>query len=83
MRDHFFPIDNHSMRERARCHAEDGVDRVAERVALESYREMVNFLCTGDTMTRRRFESILATDEKEHEEDLLRLLEDLGCRPLR
>ena len=54
-------------------------DLVAERVAIESYRDMVNFLGTGDTTTRRLLESILAVEE-EHAEDLLSLIEELGLQ---
>jgi bacterioferritin len=51
-------------------------DLVAERIAIESYREMVNFIGQRDPTTRRLFESILAQEE-EHAEDLVDLLEDL------
>jgi bacterioferritin len=51
-------------------------DLIAERIAIESYREMVNFIGARDTTTRRLLESILAQEE-EHAEDLVDLLEDL------
>jgi len=51
-------------------------DLVAERIAIESYREMVNFVGQRDSTTRRLLESILAQEE-EHAEDLVDLLEDL------
>jgi bacterioferritin len=51
-------------------------DLVAERIAIESYREMITFIGTKDPTTRRLFESILAQEE-EHAEDLVDLLEDL------
>ena len=51
-------------------------DLIAERIAIESYREMVNFIGTKDPTTRRLMESILAQEE-EHAEDLVDLLEDL------
>jgi len=51
-------------------------DLFAERIAIESYREMVNFIGTRDSTTRRMLESILAQEE-EHAEDLVDLLEDL------
>ena len=51
-------------------------DLFAERIAIESYREMVNFVGTRDSTTRRLLESILAQEE-EHAEDLVDLLEDL------
>ena len=49
-------------------------DLVAERVAIDSYREMINFIGPGDSTTRRLLEEILAVEE-EHAEDLLSLLE--------
>ena len=51
-------------------------DLIAERIAIESYREMINFIGLRDPTTRRLFESILAQEE-EHAEDLVDLLEDL------
>lgn len=47
---------------------------VAERVAIESYRQMIGSLGTGDPTTRRLLEDILAVEE-EHAEDLLSLIE--------
>ena len=54
-------------------------DLVAERVAIESYRDMVSFLGTGDPTTRRLLEGILAAEE-EHADDLLSLIEELGLQ---
>jgi bacterioferritin len=51
-------------------------DLFAERIAIESYREMANFIGQRDSTTRRMLESILAQEE-EHAEDLVDLLEDL------
>jgi bacterioferritin len=51
-------------------------DLVAERIAIESYREMINFIGPRDPTSRRLMESILAQEE-EHAEDLVDLLEDL------
>jgi bacterioferritin len=51
-------------------------DLVAERIAIESYREMVAFIGAKDPTSRRLLESILAQEE-EHAEDLVDLLEDL------
>jgi bacterioferritin len=48
-------------------------DLVAERVAIDSYREMINYLGEDDSTTRRMLEEILATEE-EHAEDLVTLL---------
>ena len=54
-------------------------DLVAERIAIESYRDMVNFLGKGDSTTRRLLEGILAVEE-EHADDLLSLIEELGLQ---
>ena len=51
-------------------------DLVAERVAIESYSEIIRWLGTGDPTTRRLMEDILAVEE-EHADDLLSLLADL------
>jgi len=47
---------------------------VAERVAIESYREMVRFFGDNDPTTRRMLEQILAVEE-EHANDMVDLLE--------
>ena len=52
-------------------------DLVAERVAIESYGEIVRYLGNDDPTTRRMMESILAVEE-EHAEDLRTLLQTLG-----
>ncbi len=51
-------------------------DLIAERIAIESYREMIGYLGDQDTTTRRMLEEILASEE-EHAEDLSSLLEGL------
>jgi bacterioferritin len=48
-------------------------DLVAERIAIESYREMVEWLRGKDPTTRRMIEEILAVEE-EHAEDISSLL---------
>ena len=48
-------------------------DLVAERIAIDSYREMINYVNTDDSTTRRMLEGILAMEE-EHAEDLVSLL---------
>jgi len=48
-------------------------DLVAERIAIESYREMIAFVGSDDPTTRRLLEEILAKEE-EHAEDLVSLL---------
>ena len=47
---------------------------VAERIAIDSYREMIQFIGEGDSTTRRMLEEILATEE-EHADDLADLLQ--------
>ena len=49
---------------------------VAERIAIESYREMVAYIGEQDPTTRRILEEILASEE-EHADDLVSLLEGL------
>lgn len=49
-------------------------DLVAERIAIESYREMANYIGDRDPTTRRLLEEILAVEE-EHADDLVSLLE--------
>lgn len=51
-------------------------DLVAERVAIESYGEMINYLGDRDHTTRRMFEGILAVEE-EHAEELASMLKNL------
>ena len=52
-------------------------DLVAERIAIESYSEMIRYIGDGDPTTRRMMEEIL-TMEEEHAEDLSTMLADLG-----
>ncbi|MEO7971293.1 MAG: DUF892 family protein [bacterium] len=52
-------------------------DLVAERIAIDSYREMINYVNTDDPTTRRMLEGILAMEE-EHADDLNNLLEKMG-----
>lgn len=67
-------------RSHAQYHAGTGLDEmitedlVAERVAIESYREMVRFLGDRDPTTRRLLEDILANEE-EHADELSDLLD--------
>jgi len=46
---------------------------VAERVAIDTYREMISYLGNDDPTTRRIIEDILAVEE-EHADDLANLL---------
>ncbi len=52
-------------------------DLVAERVAIDSYGEMIRYIGDKDPTTKRLMESILAMEE-EHADDLVSLLETLG-----
>jgi bacterioferritin len=52
-------------------------DLVAERIAIDSYREMITYFGSDDPTSRRMLESILAVEE-EHADDLVNLLEDMG-----
>ena len=52
-------------------------DLVAERIAIDSYRDMINYFGNEDPTTRRLMEGILAMEE-EHADDLVSLLEELG-----
>lgn len=51
-------------------------DLVAERIAIDSYREMAAFFAPFDGTTRRMIEEIQAKEE-EHADDLADLLKDL------
>ena len=51
-------------------------DLVAERIAIDSYREMAAFFGQKDSTTRRMIEGILAMEEK-HADDLVNLLTTL------
>jgi len=52
-------------------------DLIAERIAIESYSEMIRYLGDKDSTTRRMLEEILAKEE-EHADDLASLLEGMG-----
>ncbi len=52
-------------------------DLVAERIAIDSYREMIGYIGDKDTTTKRMLEGILAMEE-EHADDLVGLLEEMG-----
>lgn len=52
---------------------------VAERIAIDSYREMVNFIGADDPTTRRLLEEILAVEE-EHADDMASLLDKFRPR---
>jgi bacterioferritin len=52
-------------------------DLVAERIAVESYSEIIRYLADNDPTSRRLMESILAKEE-EHAEDMKTLLETIA-----
>jgi len=51
-------------------------DLIAERVAIDSYNEMIRYVGDNDVTTRRMLEGILAVEE-EHADDLASFLADL------
>jgi len=51
-------------------------DLIAERIAIDSYREMITYLAEADSTSRRMLEEILAKEE-EHADDLANLLATL------
>ena len=52
-------------------------DLVAERIAIDTYRAIVEYIGGEDPTTRRVMEEVLAQEE-EHAEDMATLLEELG-----
>jgi len=71
-RSHSEYVEGNSLRDMIR------EDLIAERIAIESYREMVDFVGAGDSTTRRMLEQILAVEE-EHAEDMNSLLQGLAA----
>jgi bacterioferritin len=55
-------------------------DLVAERIAIDTYREIIRYFDVHDPTSRRLFEKILAKEE-EHADDLQNLLVALDTRP--
>jgi bacterioferritin len=51
-------------------------DLIAERIAIESYSEIIRYLSDNDPTSRRMMEDILANEE-EHVEEMKTLLEAL------
>ena len=51
-------------------------DLVAERIAIDSYRDIIQYIGDHDSTTRRMLEGILAVEEK-HADELADLLEEL------
>ena len=54
---------------------------VAERIAIETYREMVRYFCEKDPTTRMMLERILSQEE-EHANDMHDLLVEHEGRPI-
>jgi bacterioferritin len=52
-------------------------DLIAERIAIDSYRDIIAYLGSDDPTTRRMLEGILAVEE-EHADDLVSLLQEFG-----
>ena len=52
-------------------------DLVAERIAIDSYREMITYFGNQDPTSRRLMEQILAVEE-EHADDLVSMLQKMG-----
>lgn len=52
-------------------------DLVAERIAIDSYREMITYFGNQDPTSRRLMEEILAVEE-EHADDLVNMLQKMG-----
>jgi bacterioferritin len=70
MRSHSEYVEGHTLIEMIK------EDLVAERVAIDSYTEMIRYIGENDITTRRMLESILAVEE-EHAEDLASFLADM------
>ena len=77
-----FSPDSLSARSHAEYIAADSLvnmikeDLIAERIAIDSYRETIQYLGDQDSTTRRMLEGILAIEEQ-HADDLADLLNDL------
>ena len=56
-------------------------DLVAERIAIDSYRDIIQYLSDRDPTTRRMMESILAVEE-EHADDMAELLQGLPAESM-
>jgi bacterioferritin len=52
-------------------------DLVAERIAIDSYRELITYFGNQDVTSRRLMEEILAVEE-EHADDLVNMLQKMG-----
>jgi bacterioferritin len=71
-----------SLKSRSHSEYKEGADLIdmirenliAERIAIDTYREIIRYLGDKDVTTRRMFEEILAVEE-EHADDMADLLE--------
>lgn len=72
-RSHAEYVEGHDLRDMVK------EDLVAERIAIDSYREMINFIGDRDTTTKRILEGILAQEE-EHADELADMLNGLTGR---
>ena len=54
-------------------------DLIAERIAVESYRELISYLADNDPTTQRMIKEILAMEE-EHADDMASLLEGISFK---
>jgi bacterioferritin len=70
MRSHSEYVEGHTLVEMIK------EDLVAERVAIDSYTEMIHYVGEKDITTRRMMEGILAVEE-EHADDLANFLADM------
>lgn len=55
-------------------------DLVAERIAIESYKEIIDYLGASDPTTRRLFEEVLGVEE-EHADELQTLIHQIKSAP--
>ena len=56
-------------------------DLIAERIAVESYNDIIHYLGTDDPTTRRMLETIMAKEE-EHADDMKKILDTLNPEKL-
>jgi bacterioferritin len=54
-------------------------DLIAERIAIDTYRDMIAYVRDDDSTTRRMLEDILAVEE-EHADDLVSLLRQMNVQ---
>ena len=71
MRSHSEYVEGDTLRDMIR------EDLIAERIAIESYSEIIRYLGDNDPTSRRMLEEILAKEE-EHADDMKTLLEAVG-----